>query len=144
MADTPSAIPYGTAAQGQGLFATSGTAGVWAYSAWDTTTVAGTAATYAGTAPAAPVVTAGSTPIRGNVTFGTGTAPSGGAQVTLTYGATLPAAPIVVLSGANDVTSALTLTPTSVSTTGFVVTTHTTPATSQAGTAYSVNWIASL
>jgi hypothetical protein len=144
MADTPSAIPYGTAAQGQGLFATSATAGTWAYSAWDTTTVSGTAATFAGTSPSAPVVTSGATPIRGNLTFGTGTNPSPGAQVTVTFGATLGATPTIVLCGGNAVGQALNLAPTSVSTTGFVVSCNSTPVASQAGTAYSVNWIASL
>jgi len=144
MTDTVSAIPYGTAAQGQGLFATSSTAANWAYSAWDATSVAGTAATYAGTSPSAPVVASGASPIRGTVTFGTGTAPSPGSMVTLTFGSTLGATPVVVLSSNNDATAALVPFPTSVSTAGFTVSTHAVPAASQAGTAYSVNWVASL
>jgi hypothetical protein len=144
MTDVASAIPYGYAALGQGLFATGTTTANWAYSALDSVSVSGTAATYAGTSPSAPVVASGASPIRGTVTFGTGTAPSPGSMVTLTFGSTLGATPVVVLSGGNDATAALTPFPTSVSTTGFTVSTHAVPAASQAGTAYSVNWVASL
>ena len=143
MADTPSAIPYGTAALGQGLFATSSTAANWAYSAWDATTVSGTAATPAGTSPPTPVIGTGSSPIRGTLTFGTGTNSSTGAQATITFGATLPSTPIIVVSGANQATAAKSPSVIGASTTGFSVG-LTAPIDSQAGTAYSVNWVASL
>jgi hypothetical protein len=134
-----SALPYGTAAQGQGLFATSTTAGVWAYSPWDSILASAAAGTPAGTTPPTPVVGTGSTPIRGSVTFGTGSNSSTGVQCTVTFGATLPSTPTVVAVPNTSATAAKSFAVTAVSTTTFSVS-LTAPTDSQANTVYGFNY----
>lgn len=91
----------------------------------------------AGTSPPAPVVTAGSTDLRGQMTFGTGTSPAAGAQVAVTFNMTFSRAPVVILTPANAVTAALNLHATSVGTTGFTLSTQGAPAASQGSGIYS-------
>lgn len=105
-----------------------------------TTTAA--AGANARTSPPAPVVTAGATDLRGNITAGTGTTPAAGAQVVVTFGRAFDAAPIVSLTAANAATEALAPAVISVSTTGFTISTNSAPAASQANTVYSYNYLA--
>ncbi len=146
MADVPSAVAYGTAAQGQAVYATGPSTAVWAYSPWDTTTVTAAAGTGAGTTAPAPVV--GTAPvasmIRGGVTWGTGTATSAAAQLAVTFGSTFPSTPVVTFSPTTTATGTLNTFITSVGTTGFTISCTVAPSPSQANTVYGVNWIASL
>ena len=144
MADIPSAIAYGVGAQGQSTFATGTTTAAWAYSPWDTTTITAAAAGSAGTTPPAPVVTAGSTLYRGNLTWGTGSSAGAGSQVTVSFSATLPTVPYVQLTETNSVTSALAVYPTSVTTSSFVIGCQTAPSSSQGATIYALNYQLSL
>lgn len=149
MADTPSAVAYGTAAQGQAVYGTSAagatpSTAAWAYSPWDTTTVTAAAAAGAGTSPPAPAVAAGSTIIRGSLTFGTGTSTATGTLLTVTFGSTLPAVPTVLISNATQVTGTLITAVTGVSATGFSVTGNVAPTASSTVTAFGINWLASL
>lgn len=146
MADTPSAIPYGTAAQGQGLFATGATTANWAYSPWDLTTVTAAAGTGAGTTPPAPVVGTAptATMVRGALTWGTGTATATGAQVAVTYGSTFPSIPTVVICPTTIATGTIDTFVTSVGTTGFTVSAAVAPTASQGNTVFGVAWSASL
>ena len=98
----------------------------------------------AGTAPPAPVVTAGATDTRGNITFGTGTTPAAGAQVVVTFnaGSAYPVIPVGIMFNAlNTATQALGLYVTSITTTGFTLSCTTAPAASQANTIYSFNYL---
>ena len=144
MADIPSAIAYGVGAQGQSTFATGTTTAAWAYSPWDTTTVTAAAGGSAGTTPPAPVVTAGSTLYRGNLTFGTGSGAGAGTQVTVSFSATLPTVPLVQVTEQNSVTAALSLYPTNITTSSFQVGAQVAPSASQGNTVYSVSWQLSL
>ncbi len=144
MADTPSAVAYGSAAQGQATFATGASTAVWAYSPWDSSTVTVAAGLNAGTGPAAPTAQTGSTLIRGGVSFGSGTAPSIGSQVTVTFSATLPSVPWVVVSPSNAAAGTINPTVLAASTTGFTIGAAVLPTPTQAGTIYSVNYLASL
>jgi hypothetical protein len=144
MTDTASAIPYGSAALGQGLYATGTSAANWAYSPWDTTTVTAAAGTGAGTSPPAPAVGTSPTasPVRGSVTWGTGTATSAAAQVAVTYGATLPSVPVVTVSPTTTATATLNTFVTSVTATGFTVSCQVAPTASQGATVFGVAWSA--
>lgn len=139
MADIPSAIPYGTGAQGQATFATGPSTAVWAYSPWDTSTVTATAA---GTVPVSAA--SGSTLYRGNVSFGAGTAPSTGSQVTVTFSATLPSVPFISIQETTAASGTINPYVLSASTTAFVIGAGVTPTANQAGTVYSVNYLMSL
>jgi hypothetical protein len=139
MADIPSAIAYGVGAQGQATFATGPSTAVWAYSPWDSTTVTATAA---GTVPVSSA--AASTLYRGNVSFGAGTLPTSGSQVTVTFSATLPSVPFVVLTATTAQTGTINPNVLSASTTAFVIGAGVAPTANQAGTVYSVNYLMSL
>ncbi|HVC68354.1 MAG TPA: hypothetical protein VND44_12225 [Acidimicrobiales bacterium] len=139
MADTVSAIPYGTAAQGQGLFGTGPTAAVWAYSPWDTSTVTAAAGVPAGTTPPTPVVAASSTIARGSLTCGTGTNASTGVLVSVTFGSTLPSTPVVNIAPTTLALASLAPAVTATSTTGFSVS-STAPGSSQGNTVYGLSW----
>lgn len=143
MADVPSAIAYGTAAQGQAVYGTGPTTAVWAYSPWDSTTVTPAAAAGAGTSPPTPTVTS-STIARGVTNWGTGTSTAAGSQVTITFSATLPSTPVVVIAPTTSATGTLTPYVASTSTTGFTVGCVTAPTASQGATVYGVNWYLSL
>lgn len=101
------------------------------------------AAAGAGTSPPAPVVTAGSTIIRGGLTCGTGSGATTGVLVTVTFSATLPAVPFVEITETTLALSALSLAVTSISTTGFSIS-ATSPSSSQANTVYGLQWFLSL
>lgn len=92
------------------------------------------AGTNAGTGPPAPVRT-NCSDLSGKITFGTGTAPSAGAQAVITFNVAYLTAPSVIISSINDVTAILTLSVTSTTTT-FTISCHTAPAASQANTTY--------
>lgn len=144
MADVASAVAYGTAAQGQAVYGTSPTTAVWAYSPWDTSTVTAAAAAGAGSSPPAPAVLAGSTIIRGSLTFGTGTSTATGTLLTVTFGSTLPAVPTVIVSPTTQVTGTLITAVTGVTTTGFSLVGNVAATASQANTIFGVSWLASL
>jgi hypothetical protein len=95
----------------------------------------------AGTSPPAPVVAATARNQRGNVTFGTGTTPAAGAQVTVTYSAAWPLAPFVSVVAKNSATAALGLYVSANATGSFTVSTTSAPAASQANTVYSFDFI---
>jgi len=143
--DVAVAVPYGSLAQGQSVYGTA-TGATTAYSAWDTTTVTAAAGAGAGTSPPAPVVGTAPTAsmIRGSVTWGTGTATSAAAQVTITYGSTFPSTPVVSYCPNTTATSTLNTFITSVGTTGFTISCQVAPTASQGATVYGVNWVASL
>ncbi len=96
------------------------------------------AAAGAGTSPPAPVITAGSDNRSGTVTWGTGTSPTTGNQVTITFGQTFATTPVVMFSNGNGPTSGLNVNIQSVSTTGFVISTGNAPAASQSNTTYKI------
>ena len=144
MADVASAIAYGVGAQGQATFATGTTTAVWAYSPWDSTTVTATAVTANGTGPATPVVGTGSTVVRGSLTFGSGTAPTSGSQITVAFSATLPAAPTVVITATTAATGTINPNVLSSSATGFTIGAGVAPTATQAATVYGVNYLLSL
>lgn len=144
MADVPSAVAYGVAAQGQATYATGTTTAVWAYSPWDTSTVTVAAGLNAGTGPAAPTVVTGSTLYRGGVNFGAGTAPTAGSQVTVTFSATLPSVPFIVVAPTTAATGTINPTVLAASTTGFTIGCAAIPTPIQAATVYGVNYLISL
>jgi hypothetical protein len=144
MADVASAVAYGSAAQGQAVYATGTSTAVWAYSPWDTSTVTAAAGGQAGGSPPAPVVGSGSTIIRGSLTFGTGSAPAAGTQVTVSFGSTLPSVPVVMLEAGGTATGTIQTAVNGVSATGFSVLASVVPTPSQGATVYSVSWLASL
>jgi len=144
MADTPSAVAYGSAAQGQATFATGTSTAVWAYSPWDSTTVTVAAGLNAGTGPAAPTAGTGSTLYRGSVSFGSGTAPSAGSQVTVAFSATLPSVPTIVVSPTTAAAGTINPTVLAAATTGFTIGCASIPTPTQAATVYGVNYLISL
>lgn len=95
-----------------------------------------------GTSPPAPVVAGTATDSRGSLTFGSGSTPAAGAQVVVTFATAFASAPVVVVSAGNDATAVLTLSATSVSASGFTLTTHTAPTGSQGATTYAFSWVA--
>lgn len=108
------------------------------------TAPAAAAGSNAGTSPPAPVVTAGATDVRGNMTFGTGTTPAAGNMCAVTFAVAFSAAPsAIVVTAANAATAALQLDVLSITTTGFTVGCNTAPATSQANTVYAFDYIVS-
>lgn len=144
MADVPSAVSYGTAAQGQAVFGTSATTAAWAYSPWDTTTATAAVAAGAGTSPPSPVVATTATLARGTVTWGTGTSTAAGSQITVAFSATLPTAPVVVISPTTAAAGTLTPTVLATSTTGFTIGCAVAPTASQANTVFGMAWLLSL
>lgn len=93
----------------------------------------------AGATPPAPVLTS-ATDTKGQVTFGTGTTPAAGAQVTVTFASAYATSPIVILTPINSATSAL-LPYVAATTTGFTVSMNA-PAASQANTVYGFTYVA--
>jgi hypothetical protein len=143
--DVAVAVPYGSLAQGQGVYGTA-TGATTAYSPWDTTTVTAAAGAGAGTSPPAPVVggTPASTMIRGSVTWGTGTSTATGSQVSITFGSTFPSTPIVVLTPTTIAAGTLNSYVLSVGTTGFTIAAAVAPTASQGATVFGCSWWASL
>lgn len=99
----------------------------------------------AGTSPPAPVLSAGSTDARGNITFGTGTTPAAGNMVNITFGTPLPAGriPYVSLDPSNAATAPLATYIANVSNTGFSIALASAPAASQANTTYAIHYTVS-
>jgi len=141
MADVPSAIAYGNGAQGQATYATGATTAVWAYSPWDSTTVTVAAGLNAGTGPAAPTAGTGSTLYRGSVSFGSGTAPTSGSQVTVAFSATLPSVPTIVVSPTTAAAGTINPTVLAAATTGFTIGSAVAPTPTQGATVYGVNYL---
>lgn len=98
-----------------------------------------------GTTPPAPVLTAGLNDTRGNITFGSGGTPAAGAQVVVTFNSAVAAeingTPVVVVPPKNTATQALGLYVSSVSNSGFTISTTNAPTASQANTVYSVDYV---
>lgn len=141
--DVAVAVPYGSLAQGQSVFGTASGA-TTAYSAFDSVTVTAAAGQNAGTTPPAPVVAAGASPIRGSLTWGTGSAAAAGTAVAVSFGATLPSTPQVVVIPTTQAAGTLGTSVQGVSTTGFNVLVGNAPAASQGATIYGFSWVASL
>jgi hypothetical protein len=106
----------------------------------------------AGGSPPAAVLAAGNVNRRGGLTWGTGTSPTTGTQVTVNFataelvasGATSPAR--VMITPRNSATAALNpfvsaITQSSNNTISFAISLATAPAASQANTTYAVDWI---
>lgn len=106
----------------------------------------------AGGSPPAAVGAAGNVNRRGGVTWGTGTSPTTGTQVTVNFataelvasGATSPAR--VMITPRNSATAALNpfvsaITQSSNNTVSFAISLATAPAASQANTTYAIDWI---
>lgn len=95
-----------------------------------------------GTAPPAPVVSVDSSDDRGALTFGSGTVPAAGAQVTVTFATPKDPArlPQVQITETTSATAALNPAVTSVTATGFTVSTNSAPAASQAAGIYGFCW----
>jgi hypothetical protein len=102
--------------------------------------VVGAAGANNGTSPPAPVMT-GCRDGKGKITFGSGGTAAAGAQVVVTFTTAYASAPIVVLTAGNTATQALGLYASSVTTTGFTVSTTSAPTSSQANTVYVVNYV---
>lgn len=100
----------------------------------------------AGGSPPAPVLQAGANDMAGRITFGTGTAPGAGPQVTVTYATpwNIPGGGNVhvVVTASNNATAALNLYVSGISTTAFTLAAANAPAAGQANTVYSFNYIA--
>lgn len=97
--------------------------------------VTAAAGSNAGTSPPSPVLTRAND-LNGKITFGTGTSPSAGAQVTVTYARSYPNNPTIQLTPINSATAALNLYISTSSTGSFTVGCVNAPAASQANTVY--------
>lgn len=95
----------------------------------------------AGAGPPAPVVIAGSTDVRGRLTFGTGTAPAAGAMAVVTFAVAYAAAPFVFVNARSGVTLNTGAYFGGSTTTGFTVSLSTTPLGSQGSGVYDIQWV---
>lgn len=95
-----------------------------------------------GTGPPAPLVSVDSSDDRGSLTFGSGSAPAIGAQVVVTFTQPKDTArlPVVQLTETTTAFSALQPAVTSITATGFTVSTAVAPTASQAATVYGFAW----
>ncbi|MEJ0072740.1 MAG: right-handed parallel beta-helix repeat-containing protein [Candidatus Saccharibacteria bacterium] len=100
----------------------------------------------AGTSPPAPVFVANmsSTDDSGQINFGSGSSPAIGAQVVVVFQTPYGVTPKVLMSPLNSVTAALQCYISSVSTTGFTVSTLVAPAASQSVTKYLLDYAVQL
>lgn len=101
----------------------------------------------AGTSPPSPVITAGATDSRGNITWGTGTTPAAGAQVVVTFNVPWATAPYITLMETTLATHSTTsncggVYVTNVTGTGFTINCQQAPAASQGNTVFGVNYLA--
>lgn len=94
----------------------------------------------AGTGTAPPAPTSSGNERGGTVSWGTGTTPAAGAQVTISFAA-LPRTPAVSVSPANAATAALGLHVTGVTNTGLTVAFATAPAASAVAGTYSAHLV---
>jgi hypothetical protein len=107
-----------------------------------TTVPSAAAGAGAGTSPPAPVVQAGASDLRGEVTWGTGTTAAPGDQLTVTFSTALAAAPEAVsLTPRNAATQALGLFVSEITAAGFTVATAGDPTDSQAATVYAFDYV---
>jgi hypothetical protein len=109
-----------------------------------TSTPTAAAGSSAGTTPPAPVVTAGSSALRGRITFGTGSGSPGTADyVTVTFGTAYATAPYTVMVTASNQATAVKqpYLQTVPSTTAFKIGLGVAGAASQANTVYSVDYL---
>jgi hypothetical protein len=90
----------------------------------------------------APVVASQSADERGSLTFGSGAVPAAGAQVTVTFVRPQDPnrLPVVQMTETTTALAALDPAVTSVTETGFTVSTGVAPAASQANTVYGLAW----
>jgi hypothetical protein len=100
----------------------------------------GTPTGTAGVSPPAPVVVAGSTDVRGRITFGTGTSPTAGAMVQVTFAVPYAAAPFVFVNSRSGVTLNTGAYFGGSTTTTFTIALSTTPAPSQGNGVYDVHY----
>ncbi len=96
----------------------------------------------AGTGPPAPVMNGNSDDDRGTVTFGSGTTPAAGAVVVVTFATPRDASrlPVVQITETTTALAALQPAVTSITSTGFTVSTASALAGSQANTVYGLAW----
>ena len=96
----------------------------------------------AGGSPPAPVVSVDSADGRGTVTFGSGTTPAGGVAVTVTFTTARDPnrLPCIQITETTVALSALNPAVTSITSTGFSVSTNTALTASQANTVYGFMW----
>lgn len=123
-------------------------------SAAPTLNLTATAGAALGTSPPAAVVTPGANAVRGNVTFGSGSAPTTGIALTILFpfaltgmlraGTTTPQA-YIFLTPTTQVTAPLDMsaifTTSGQTVTGFTINVNTAPTASQGNTVYGVNWL---
>lgn len=95
-----------------------------------------------GTSPPAPVMSVDSSDDRGSLTFGSGATPAAGAQVVVTFTQPKDTArlPVVQITETTTATAALNPAVTSITATGFTVSTNSAPAASQGNTIYGLAW----
>jgi hypothetical protein len=95
-----------------------------------------------GTAPPAPAVSTDSSDDRGSLTFGSGSSPAAGAQVTVAFTAPRDPArlPVVMITETTTALAALNPAVTAITATGFTVSTGSAPSASQAATVYGLAW----
>ena len=97
----------------------------------------------AGTSPPAPVLGAGSSDARGSLTFGSGPSPGAGVVFSVTFARPRDPnrLPMVLLQESTAATAGVDLAVTSVTSTGFSVSTNTRNLTaSQPNTTYGIEW----
>lgn len=94
----------------------------------------------AGTSPPTPALQGTCNDVRGFVSFGTGTSTSAGILCHVTFATAYAATPNVVITPTNNVSAALQLYVTNVSTTGFDVGAQVAPAASQVNTVYGFQY----
>ena len=95
-----------------------------------------------GTGPPAPIVSGNSADERGSVTFGSGTTPAAGSQITISFVRPQDPnrLPVVQITETTTALSALNPAVTSVTSTGFTIGTAGAPTGSQVNTTYGFAW----
>jgi hypothetical protein len=96
----------------------------------------------AGNSPPLPVFETGARDGRGALSFGAGASAAAGPQVAVTFKVPFNEAPTVVLTARNVATAVLGLAGTSVTKTGFEVSTASVPPTTGNTVPYAVSWVA--
>lgn len=92
-------------------------------------------------APNVDTTSNAATDMRGRISFGSGTTPAAGAQVTVTFARAYPKRPVITIHPVNTASAALgSWYPSSVSTTGFTMSCTGAPVASQAGGTYVVDY----
>jgi hypothetical protein len=98
----------------------------------------------AGSGAPVPVVQTNSTDVKGQITFGTGTGPTSGAQVVVTFVTTysdfLTTAPFITITPINSTSATLNMYVSASSVTSFTISCNTAPASSQSNSTYGFNY----